>query len=226
MKTNGLNAWLLYKKPQGETSVYATFFTEQHGIINVNIKGGRSVKKYALLQAFIPLWITLDKKLNFVNQLEMNGESLSLQSESLFAGLYVNELVYYFLKAFDGHEVLFRQYEKTLKELNANLQRTEIGYVLRQFEMSLLKQCGYELSLNEDENRQPIEIDKYYSFFPDQGFKLAPSGFKGEYIIAFANNDFSNPRVLPVAKIITRAAIDFALEGRNIKARSLYISGV
>lgn len=226
MKINGLNAWMLHKQLKGESSAYVTFFTKEHGIVNINVKGIRSAKKPLLLQAFVPLWIIPNRTFNFANKIEVNGQMLSLASESLFAGLYINELIYYALKPLDCHEELFVQYEQTLQRLDANLTRPEISLILRHFEIALLKQCGYELNLFEDVNGDPIDSAKYYSFFPEEGFKVTYSGFKGEMILAFAQNNFTDPKVLQIAKIITRAAIDFALDGRNIKARSLYFSGV
>lgn len=226
MKIEALNAWLLHKRAYGENSAYVTFFTAEKGIVTCNCKGAKSAKKSPLLQAFLPLWITLDRRFIYLQQIEAIGPSLYLTADSLFAGLYINELVYNFLKPCDVHETVFTKYIEALNELAVSSSRNSISIILRTFEMQLLAESGYALNLLEDMDNNPFDEEKFYVFTPGLGFKAAKSGFAGKHIIDLEKNRLDNLETLRIAKKITRSAIDYVLDGKNIKARSLYLTEV
>jgi len=110
------NAWILHKRPISDSSYYVTFFTEEKGLI---VALFRSNKKQALLQQFTPFWVDFTEKIDkfYVNKLEQKSASLNFKKHSLFAGLYINELLYYLLKPEDENKFLFINYETTLKKL-------------------------------------------------------------------------------------------------------------
>src|ERR1700734_3476910 len=104
-----LEAWLLHKVPSGESSVRVYFFTKEQGILHCWYKGGRTPKKQAILQPFMPLWLSLDQRREhyYVRQLESLAAPLLLKNIALYSACYINELLYYALKPCDAHPDLF-----------------------------------------------------------------------------------------------------------------------
>ena len=225
MITDALQAWVIHKYWSGDTSAWVVFFTEEHGIIKCHYKGGRTPKKQALLQAFIPLWLAMDVRgdAHFVRHLEIADTPLQLSGQTLFAGLYMNELLHHALQPHDPHPTLHVAYLHALQSLPLASDRYAIEAVLRRFERALLTSCGYHMSLTQDANSsQPIVDSDFYHFTPGAGFVVANKGISGRHILAIANDALDDIAVLKDAKRIMRMAIDHALEGKEIKSRRLY----
>lgn len=120
MITDALCGFILSTQPQGDTSLRVTCFTREKGVIMALCQGGRTPKKQALLQPFVPLWLHLNasRSWTYVRQIEMYASPYVLSGPTLLAGLYVNELLTYLLRAQDAHEVLYDAYEQLLKALH------------------------------------------------------------------------------------------------------------
>ncbi|CDZ78676.1 Recombination protein O [Legionella massiliensis] len=224
MTAEALEAWVLHKTPSGDSSARVTFFTREKGLLNCLCKGGRTPKKQALLQPFAPLWLALDvrRDWHFVRNMEMLVGVPELKGNSLFAGLYVNELLYYALKPMDSQPELYDIYLSTIEGLAAVSERLAIEIVLRRFEWALLETCGYAISFTHTaDHSAPILAESYYQFVAGQGFILADTGIPGQDILAIAAGHL-RLEVLKSAKFIMRQAIDHFLEGRILKSRSLY----
>lgn len=220
------NAWVINKRPSGDTSFYITFFTREKGLINVLSRGSRSIKKQSLLQLFNPLWISCNIKYDrfYVNQVELIGPSLYLHGDTLFAALYINELLQNFLQPLDENVDLYSIYEDTIYKLERADSRVAIEVLLRKFERALLEFTGYGLSLTYDaETKLPIKNNCQYKFIPGLGVVIADKGILATYLHAIENDDFSDLNALKAAKLLMRSAIDYSLSGKNIKSRSLYI---
>ena len=225
MITNALHAWIIHKSWSGDTSARVVFFTQEHGLMSCFYKGGRTPKKQALLQSFIPLWLTMDVRGSsyFVRQLEMAAPPLHFSRQTLFAGLYMNELLYHALKPHDPPAALYAAYSFALKALMIAPDRFAMEAVLRRFEWALLSSCGYSMSLLHDaRSAEPIVADGYYRFLAGEGFVLARTGISGMHILALSQDKLDDVAVLNVAKQIMRRAIDHAIDGKEIKARALY----
>lgn len=225
MISEPLHAWVLHKRTIGDTSAQVTFFTREKGLVCASFKGGRTPKKQALLQAFTPLWLSLDatRDWHFVRHIEALSPSLTLSNECLFSGLYVNELLYNALTPLEPSAVLYDAYVHTLNSLTIATQRLTLEVILRRFEWQLLHVCGYQISLTEDAyTGVSIEADKYYTFIPGDGLVNSQKGILGVHIIAFAQDSFEDMGALKAAKWIMRRAIDHALEGTPIKSRALF----
>lgn len=217
------NAWMLHKRPITDNSYYVTFFTEEKGLI---VALYRSSKKQGILQQFTPFWVDFTEKLNkfYVNKIEQKSASLNFTKHSLFAGLYINELLYYLLKPEDENNFLFTHYERTLKRLETSSAQNSVEIILRSFEFKLLEAIGYgvNLSIDIEENSQ-VNKDKYYNFIPDKGIVSAQQGILGKYLLAIDKYDFRDEIVLKIAKKITRSALDYFLGGKKLNSRDLYI---
>ena len=226
MITEGLDAWVLHKRASGETSVQVTFLTRENGLVRAGYKGGRTpTKKQSLVHVFTPLWVTLDVRhdWHYVRQLEAVSPSLELTGDGLFAGLYVNELLYHALTPLDPSPDFYDLYVHTLHALTAATERMAIEVVLRRFEWRLLTVCGYQMSLTHDaQSGVPIQASDHYVFIAGEGFVKASDGFQGAHIMAWASDVLDDIAVLKTVKSIMRCAIDHALDGRPIQARKLY----
>lgn len=226
MTIKSIQAWLIHKQWSGDTSVRPCFFTAEFGLLHCLYKGGRTPKKQANLQPFTSLWLHLDERRNqhYVQSVETENASLSLFGISLFSALYLNELIYYLLKPQAAEPALFHAYAYTLHHLALNQEQSTVETLLRRFEWSLLQACGHSFSLSLDAGGQVIKAENYYQFIPGKGIILHVKGIPGEHLLALASDDLSQSAYRKSAKIIMRQAIDHLLGGREIKARSLFLS--
>ncbi|KTD24814.1 DNA repair protein RecO (recombination protein O) [Legionella lansingensis] len=226
MTVEAFEAWILHKRPSGDTSVRVTFFTREKGVINCLCKGGRAPKKQAILQAFTPLWVALEvrKEWYYSRQVESTSLPVNIKGFALFAALYMNELLYYTLSPIDPHPLLFDTYIETLRGLSVATDNLAIEALLRRFEWALLIACGQAVSLTKEaHSTNLITEDKYYQFIVSEGFLPAIAGLAGKDILAFAQGYLDDINVLKTAKFIMRQAIDHLLEGRELKSRTLFM---
>lgn len=223
--TKTIEAWVLHKHWTGDTSARVSFFTRELGLIHCVCKGGRTPKKQALLQAFIPLWLTLDERYDrfYMKTVESISPSLQLSGDALFSALYINELLYYVLSPQYPDILLFEAYLLALNRLAVTKERLALEAVLRRFEWTLLKLCGYSFSLTQEvKTQQPICDDLFYQFIAGEGFVRTKTGIPGTHVLALAHDQLERAEYLKSAKIIMRKAIDHLLGGREIKTRRLY----
>ena len=225
MAAEAVQAWFLHKRASGDTSLRVSFFTKEHGIVEALYKGGRTPKKQAVLQPFMPLWLSLDTRRDwyYVQKVECESPAFVLPGLALFAGLYVNEILYSMLKPHDASTKLFTAYVKTIEALARASCRLTVEPVLRRFERVLLNAAGYALSLTHDaQSGELITPEQTYQFVAGFGLVCAKNGLLGTCILAIADDKLDDPNILRTAKIIHREAIAHAMDGKVIKTRALY----
>lgn len=223
--TKSLQAWVIHKQWSGDTSARVNFFTRELGLVQCLCKGGRTPKKQSLLQAFTPLWVSIDERYDryYTRTIESISPMLALEGNSLFSGLYINELLYYALSPVYSDADLFNAYLMTLNGLALSHERLVVESLLRRFEWALLKACGYSFSFTQEARTGVlVATDTYYQFVAGEGFVFASKGIPGEHLLALADDNLNEVVYLKSAKIIMRQAIDHLLGGREIKARQLY----
>ncbi|MBA2656353.1 MAG: DNA repair protein RecO [Tatlockia sp.] len=226
MTTESLEAWFLHKTPSGDSSTRVSFFTREKGIINCLYKGGRTPKKQALLQPFSSLWLALDirKDWYYLRHVEEVACATRLKGSAVFAGLYVNELLYYALRPMDSQPELFAVYLQAMQGLSIFNEQLAIEIVLRRFESALLQACGYSLAFNSTVHpTMPINPLLYYQYIAGEGFRQSDQGFSGSDLLALAEGRLDELSVLKTAKTIMRQAINHLLGGKVLKSRSLYL---
>ncbi|KTD68800.1 DNA repair protein RecO [Legionella steelei] len=229
MTTKTIEAWVLHKKWSGDTSAHVSFFTRESGLIQCLCKGGRTPKKQALLQPFTPLWLSLAERHEryYAQTVESISPTLHLTGSSLFAGLYINEILYHALSPNYSDSTLFDAYLFTLNGLTFAKERFVIEALLRRFEWTLLHACGYSFSLTQEARTAHVIVDDLcYQFVAGEGFVVNSRGIPGTHILALAQDNLNEAPYLKSAKIIMRQAIDHLLGGREIKTRALYFSEV
>lgn len=225
MATDSFQAWMIHKRWSGDTSAQVTFFTCEYGLISCLYKGGRTPKKQALLQPFMPLWLAVNQRRDwfYVQSLELSSLPLLLTDNALFSALYINELIYCTCRANDPHPELFEAYKTALDKLSTAMSRQEIEVILRRFEWRLLKLSGYQIPLTHDISNTPIQAETHYRFIPGEGFEAIAQGIEGKYILAFAEGNIEEIHTLRAIKRFMRQAIDHLLDGRILKTRALFV---
>lgn len=229
MAVESLQAWVLHKKPLGDTSLQVIFFTREKGIIYSIYKGGRASKKQPFLQPLTPLWISMDVRRqdkHYIRRIENTSSPLMmLNKHTLFSSFYMNELLYHSLRPLDAHEKLFDSYSKTLIDLSLVVGIPEIEALIRRFEKHLLKACGLIVSFEQAAySEEAIRANDRYAFFANTGFVVSEEGpLLGKDILACGQEHLNveDKDGLKAAKFIMRQAIDCLLEGKELKSRQL-----
>lgn len=221
-------SFILHRRPYRETSFLVDIFTQDHGRLTVVAKGVRKPRSASpgLLQAFIPVLLSWTGKgeLMTMTHVELRGQSLPLQGESLFAGFYLNELLVALLQKWDPHPDLFAVYEKTLRDLHTGLNEK----ILRSFEKYLLEDLGYGLLPKSSSTLDSIAADKNYRFIADLGFMpaeeaaIAGNVFSGKSLLAIANEDWQDSTILQEAKRLMRLILLPLLGNKTIYSRRLF----
>lgn len=216
MITEAQSVWLLAKTPSGDSSLRLHLLTRQHGIVSCFFKAGRTPKKQALLQPFLPLWLSFESRRDwqFARSIEASSAPLALSGRALFAALYVNELVFYAVKPFDPCPDLYDAYHYVLHGLSSMPEKLAMESLLRRFEWVLLASCGYQLTLRDTAS--------WYRFVAGEGFVASAEGISAEIAHALVEGDFGQVGVLKTAKAVMRLAIDHLLSGRPLKSRQLF----
>ncbi len=225
MKTDELSAWLLHQKPAKNATTQAFFLTRERGMVHAFCAGGKSPKKQAILQPFMPLWLTLNERPYgaYVKQVEIAASPKLLIGNNLLSGLYLNELLYRALKPEVCDSDLLSAYDVTLTAIQRASSQMMLEVALRRFERILIEASGYQISyVYEARVHEPISAHKRYTFLPGEGFVLDDGGLIGTHILAMGADTWDDAAVLKAAKWVMRRAIDHLLDGQEIKTRALY----
>jgi len=232
MRVESEPGFILHTIPYRETSLLVDIFTLNHGRLRCVAKGFRKPNKKGIAKTLFPYsehhfqWQGRGE-LKTLTQADPIQAPVFLKQESLFVGLYINELLYKLLHQNDPHQSLYEFY----CQLMTQLPTSEILQpVLRRFEMLLLEELGYGLVLDaEAETGQAVSSEHLYYYIPDQGLKLIQDqtadnlhAFSGADIMALYQGQLEQQSVLRAAKKLTRQVIDFYLDGKELNSRELY----
>ena len=234
-------AFVLHVRPYRETSAIIELMTLEHGRVSVVARGvrGRKRKGTGTLIPFVRLLVGWSGRgqLRTLTTFE-SIEHHWLVGKSLYAGLYLNELMLRLLRSDDAHPELFHGYALTVGALagEASVEtpieapvEARIEKQLRRFEKLLLKECGYELVFDRDaDTGERLNADARYFLEPDFGFRRVASGndaiagFGGAVLLAIAADQFDETEVRRVAKRIMREALTPHLGDRPLQSRALF----
>ncbi|HIG67598.1 MAG TPA: DNA repair protein RecO [Porticoccaceae bacterium] len=232
MKVDSELGFVLHTMPYRETSLLVDLFSKNYGRIRCVAKGYRRPNKKGITRALFPYtehqfsWQGRGE-LKTLTQADAMQAPAFLQSESLFTGLYVNELFYRLLHEHDPHEYLYQQYSQFLSGLVIN---SFDQIMLRHLEISLLEELGYGLALDSEAlHGSALIADKLYNYVPERGLiemashvKAASGAYLGADLIALNEGNFEKISVTRTAKQLLRGVIDFYLDGRPLHSRELY----
>ncbi len=222
-------AYVLHTYPFKETSLVAELFSKQFGRVATVAKGARRPRSAmrGQLQSFQMLAATWSGKneLKTLHCLEWADSLLSLQGEALMCGFYLNELLLRLLPREDAHEALFDYYQATLKMLATG---QDLATHLRCFELKLLQEMGYAVPLLEDENGEPILVDKTYRYEAEYGasaLNKTKNGVQlsGKTLLDMANNDYASSQTQQQSKQLMRYLLAHYLGDKPLHTRQLLI---
>lgn len=221
-------AYVLHTYPYRETSLIVEVFSRDFGRLPLMARGARRPKSAVrgLLLSFQPLSLSWFGKgeLRTLHSAEWQGGQPLLQGTALICGFYLNELLLKLLHRDDPHEQLFLYYQETLQEL---ARRTDYAAVLRRFEMNLLKELGYALTLDHDaDSGAAIEPDMPYCYVFERGpvrQKTSQNGVEllGKTLLDMADDDYGDPVTLQQSKALMRTLINHYLGEDTLHTRQI-----
>jgi DNA repair protein RecO (recombination protein O) len=187
--------------------------------------GRRSLK--SILQPFQPLIFEFSGKseLQNVTQVEAAAPAVPLSGHSLYAGMYLNELLVRTLSVQHGAEKLFFTYHQTLMALAGGFCQSELRY----FEQALLQELGAMPSVCLDANGQPLEPHIYYFWIPEEGFRStlarhAEGSYLGEALLALDAHQIQPEHFLAL-KHLMRQLLQPMLGDKPLLSRRLFAKG-
>src|SRR5690606_10201756 len=144
--------------------------TLHHGLQRVVWRGARGQRRKVSPQPFMPLLVGLGgrSELKTLTQAEIAGRFSLLQGETLFSGLYLNELLVRLLVGGEPQPILFAAYQQSLEQLTAG---DPVEPILRRFEWQLLALLGDGRRLTEDAHWRPLDRDRDYAWYAGEGLR-------------------------------------------------------
>jgi len=230
VRHDGEPAFVLHAYPFRETSLIVESLTRNFGRVPLVAKGARRPKSAVrgMLLAFQPLLLSWSGKgeLRTLVRAEWQGGLAPLTGLALICGFYLNELLLKLLPRDDPHEQLFDYYRDTLGRL---AESGPPAPVLRRFELRLLRELGYALSLGRDaDTGLPLREADPYCYLPERGPVAAgavPPGsaieLRGKTLLDMARDDYGDPVTLAQSKTLMRLLINHQLGGQTLHTRQL-----
>ena len=224
-------AWALGRQSYRDSSYLVHFLTASDGRLSAIVKGAHRKQRggmmAALMQPFQPLLVKFggNSELKYVAAAESAGISHTLVGETLFSGLYLNELLTRLLPKFDAVPTLFAAYGDAIEVISTSAD-PELS--LRRFELLLLEELGYQIQWQRDFKERPIQETAHYLYQPERGFVPSREGdtspvISGVHLLTLADWQRSGCAIDEICqarlKGIMRLAIDQRLGGRPLKVR-------
>ncbi len=229
---NGITdtGYVLHARPWQETSRLLEVLTASHGRLGLVARGAQrpSSRLRGVLQPFRPLHLSWSGRgaLHTLCAAEPAGHPTAPSGTVVMAAFYLNELLLAFLRRSDAHPGLYAAYEAAIVALGAG-SAADTEPVLRRFEIRLLAEIGYGLSLGHDATTgQRLDPAARYEYIVEQGAVPAVAGdrplvFNGAELDAIDRMAFADPAVLRAAKRLLRAVLAHHLGGRSLRTREV-----
>lgn len=220
---------MLHQRAFRESSQILSLFTQRDGRVDVTIRASRALKTKNLAK---PLPFT-QLRVSWAGRGQLpylaSCESLlglSLQANSLYCGMYLNELLYRLLPKHIAEPSLYEHYWLALQKLA--LENCDIESCLRVFEWELLASLGYGLTLHCTADGQPLAPDARYSYVPELGLVADDAGAvvaSGADFLTVADGKFSRAAGcnMALAKRLMRYVLNRQLGGKPLLSRQLFL---
>jgi DNA repair protein RecO (recombination protein O) len=222
-------AYVLHTRAFRETSVIVEAFTRAHGRVAVVARGAKAPRSRwrNILQPFRPLLISWNQKteLGTLTAADQVASPPVLQGQSLYCGIYVNELLMRLLHRGDPHVEVFEQYRHVLAELAMD---TSPQPILRVFEKHLLEAIGYAMLLDREiGDGAEIEPQGWYAYQPDRGpvrqSRPGKGSVSGAALLALHSENMETD-VLPELRMLMRTVLGYHLGDKPLASLSLFSS--
>ena len=220
-------AYVLHSRSFRETSLIVEAFTREHGRVALVARGAKSPRSRwkNVLQPFRPLLISWSQKseLGTLTAADQVASPPVLQGQSLYCGLYVNELLMRLLHRGDPHEEVFERYRQALSELAAEESPQPL---LRVFEKHLLDAIGYAMLLDREYGSgTDIQPLNWYEYKPDRGPVLSAGPGNGRVsgaVLLALHTENLQLEFLPDLRKLMRSVIGYHLGGKPLASLSLF----
>ncbi len=220
---------VLHSYAYRETSLILDLFTRDHGRLSVVARGARrpTSSLRTVLLPFQPLQLSWFGKseLKTLHKAEWVGGVRMLAGEALICGYYLNELLLALLPKEDPTPALFEHYLAALWRLS---QGEALAPVLREFELTLLMQTGYGLTLDCTADGEPVQSGRVYRYRLQTGvLPLSAPMMPGDLELAGATlldlvaRRFDEPRTLNQSRALMRYLLAELLPDRALTSRDL-----
>ncbi len=226
------HAYILHRRLFRDSSLIIEFFTAEQGLIAAVAKGARNPKSklHSALQFFSPLLISYYGKSELLGlrTAEINGGINLLSGKYLLSMLYVNELLCKLLHKFEAHPNVFSAYQQLIAHF---IEQKNIEEQLRIFEMHLLQELGYGLSLSYGQiTFNQLNDNEHYIFSLEDGIKQitlnklnnSNSIYSGQILRKILQQEFNDIVVLSTAKQLFRQIFTALLQHKTINSRQLF----
>lgn len=232
MRVSAQLAYILHKRPFGETSQILEVFTRDHGRVCLMSKGSRGPKSRTsgVLQSFRPLLIGWQGRGEMPALREVDSADIrppALSGKALLSAVYLNELLMHLLHRYDVHQNLFGLYHDALYALASE---PAVESVLRGFEKNLLEEIGFALNLSVDaDTGASLNPEARYSYQLEHGPVRCVSGahsdnqlqFSGAALLAF-HQDRLLPEHSHEVKQLMRYVLQHYLGHKRLRSRDLF----
>lgn len=226
-------AFVLHSYPYRETSLILETFTRDYGRVALVARGARRPKSAlrGVLLSFAPLelgWFG-SGELKTLAQAEWVGGQPLLAGEALMCGFYLNELLLKLSARDDPHPELFELYRLTLAHLAHLNHGGALPPLLRGFEVGLLRELGYGLRADVDDEGAPLEPGATYAYIIDRGPVRAVASahpqaprVTGAMLDDIAHGRFPDGPTLAAAKTLMRHLIHHHLGAEPLQSRRVF----
>lgn len=230
-RVEGQTAFVLHTYPFRETSLIAEAFSRHHGRIALVARGARRPRSVmrGLLLAFQLLDLSWfgQGEVRTLAKAEWSGGQPFLPAQALLPGYYMNELLLKLLPREDPHPALFDAYGAAVRAL-ATGEPTQAS--LRRFELTLLRELGYGLTLDrEAEGGSAVDAAKDYHWIVGRGAVEAGDSrdglpvFSGRSLQAIAADELVDAETLAHCKQLMRMLINHYLGGQSLSSRRVFL---
>ena len=212
------HGYIIAQSPYSNTSLLVDIISREYGRFKAIVKGARNNhKKHIHYFTLYQMQVYGKSNLKTLGKVEAD-QSFYLMGDSLFAGLYINELLYYLLQDLET-EVVIELYQSCLQ----GLAEDQILVSLRLFEHYLLEQLGFGVNLLETSDGERVDAQKSYIFDTvNGGLFCSDWGVKGAILIGMHKRQ-KQYLTSKQCKIFMRQRIDHALGGRKLNSRKLFV---
>jgi len=222
--------FVLHRRAFRDSSLLVEIFAEDHGRFPVVAKGATSGRRWiaGVIEPFRPVWLSWTGRgeVKTLCRAEARGAAAALQGTALFCGFYLNELLLRLLGRNDAYGGLFARYEEALDRL---AECADPAPVLRQFELTLLRELGYAPLLDtEADTGHPVCRDRRYRYAVEQGPIALPDhaevsdSVSGMTLLGLAAGLPLDLHEAREARQLLRAVLARYLGDRPLKSRELF----
>jgi DNA repair protein RecO (recombination protein O) len=222
-------AFVIHRRDYRNNSLLLELYLANQGRLPAIARGAKSGRssRALLLQPFSPLRVTLSGRgeVKSLTQVEPDGRPYRLQGETIYCGIYLNELLTRLLQRGDPNPSLYVNYQYTLNRLASGESANQC---LRDFEVSLIKELGYGMLLDRSaDTDEPIVPEQIYEYQIEHGPVLirggdSGSGIHGKTLICLHRGERLDEQGRVEAKQLMRRVISHYLGGKPLKSRELF----